>query len=334
LRDALRSYADELRIGKGISFAVRMGLNSGEVVVGKIGDDLRMDYTALGHTANLAARMEQIAEPGKIYLAEATAELCQGVFTVRDVGRHEVKGLSQPVSVFELEGVGRVRTRFDVSRARGFSKFVGRTSEMAALESALEQAIAGNAQVVGVVAEPGVGKSRLCHEFLERCRAREVPIYAAHGIPHGKSVPFLPMLDYLRTVFGITDQDSPEAARRKIAGLLLLPDESFREALPMLFDVLGIADPELPAPRMDPEARQRQLFTVIKRITQANGRRAAAVTLFEDLHWFDDVSNAFLEQLVDALPGTKCLRVVTFPPDYPAHSIKNSYSHHLPLLPS
>jgi class 3 adenylate cyclase len=109
LRDALRRYADELRIAKGISFAVRMGLNSGEVVVGKIGDDLRMDYTALGHTANLAARMEQIAEPRRIYLAEATAQTCQGFFALRDLGRHEVRGLSEPVGVFELEGVGLMK---------------------------------------------------------------------------------------------------------------------------------------------------------------------------------------------------------------------------------
>ena len=222
LRDALRRYADELRIGKGINFAVRMGLNSGEVVVGKIGDDLRMDYTALGHTANLAARMEQIAEPGRIYLAEATAQMCQGFFALRDLGRHEVRGLSQPVGVFELEGVGRMRTRLDVSRARGFSKFVGRQSEMAALEAALERAIAGNAQVVGVVAEPGTGKSRLCYEFAERCRAREIPVYEAHGVAHGKAVPLLPILEFLRGYFGITEHDTARAARDKIAGRMVL----------------------------------------------------------------------------------------------------------------
>ena len=162
LRDALHRYGDELRIGKGINFAVRMGLNSGEVVVGRIGDDLRMDYTALGNTANLAARMEQIAAPGRIYLAEATAQIGQGFFALRNLGRHEVRGLSQPVGVFELEGVGRMRTRLDVSRARGFTKFVGRHSEMAALEAALARATVGSAQVVGIVGEPGLGKSRLC----------------------------------------------------------------------------------------------------------------------------------------------------------------------------
>ena len=216
LRDALRRYADELRIGKGISFSVRMGLNSGEVVVGKIGDDLRMDYTALGHTANLAARMEQIAEPGRIYLAEATAKIVPGVLrATRSRDAHEVRGLSQPVGVFELEGVGRVRTRLEVSRARGFTKFVGRQSEMAALEAALEQAIAGNAQVVGVVAEPGTGKSRLCYEFAERCRAREIPVYEAHGVAHGKAVPLLPILEFFRGYFGITEHDAAKSGARQ-----------------------------------------------------------------------------------------------------------------------
>jgi class 3 adenylate cyclase len=145
LRDALRRYADELRIGKGISFSVRMGLNSGEVVVGKIGDDLRMDYTAQGHTVGLAQRMEQIADPGKALLTEHIAKIVSGYCLLRELGETRVKGLHDPLRVFELEGVGRMRTRLEVSHARGFSKFVGRQSEMAALETALERAIAGNA---------------------------------------------------------------------------------------------------------------------------------------------------------------------------------------------
>ena len=252
LRDALRRYADELRIGKGISFSVRMGLDSGEVVVGKIGDDLRMDYTALGHAANLAARMEQIAEPGRIYVAEATAQMCQGFFVLRDLGRHEVRGLSQPVGVFELEGVGRVRSRLEVSRARGFTKFVGRLSEMAVLEAALGQAIAGNAQVVGVVAEAGTGKSRLCYEFAERCRAREIKVYEGHGVAHGKAVSWSPILEFFRSYFGITEQDTAQAARDKIAGRMVLLDETLVEGLPLLFDFLGVPDPERQAPPLGP----------------------------------------------------------------------------------
>jgi class 3 adenylate cyclase len=164
LRDALRRYADELRIGKGISFAVRMGLNSREVVVGKIGDDLRMDYTALGHTANLGVRMEQIAAPDRAYLTEHTAKLVEGQFALHDLGKLTVKGVKEPLRVYELQGPGRLRTRLEVSRARGFSKFVGRAGEMASLEAALSGALEGRGQVVGVVAEAGVGKSRLWYE--------------------------------------------------------------------------------------------------------------------------------------------------------------------------
>jgi class 3 adenylate cyclase/tetratricopeptide (TPR) repeat protein len=333
LQDDLRRYANELRVERGVSFSVRMGLNSGEVVVGKIGDDLRMDYTALGHTASLGARMEQIAEPGKTYLTEHTARLVEGMFALHDFGKLPVKGVKEPVRVYELQGLGRLRTRLEVSRARGFSKFVGRQSEMAVLEMALEQAISGNAQVVGIVAEPGVGKSRLCHEFLERCRARGLQTFETHGVPYRKATPFLPMLEFMRSFFGITDQDNPQAARQKIAGGLLLLDESFREALPLIFDFLGVPDPEQPTARMDPEARQRQLYTMVKRITQIRGRRVPAVTLFEDLHWFDGGSDALLEQLVEALPGTQYLRVVNFRPEYQARWMQKSYYQRLALLP-
>jgi class 3 adenylate cyclase len=255
LREALRRYADELRIGKGISFSMRMGLNSGDVVVGKIGDDLRMDYTALGHAANVAARMEQIAAADSTYLSEYTAKLVPGYFQLRDLGETRIKGLNDPLHVFELDAVGRVHSRLDVSGARGFTKFVGRQSEVAALEAALERAIAGNAQVVGVVAEAGTGKSRLCYEFAERCRARQIPVYEAHGVAHGKAVPLLPVLEFWRAYFGITEHDTARAARDKIAGRMLLLDETLVEGLPIMFDFLGVPDPERPAPPLGPEAR-------------------------------------------------------------------------------
>jgi predicted ATPase len=198
--------------------------------------------------------------------------------------------------------VGRVRTRLEVSHARGFSKFVGRHNEMAVLEMALERAIAGNAEVVGIVGEPGVGKSRLCFEFLERCRARGLAIYEAHGVPYGKSLPLLPMLELFRSFFGIREQDAPQAAREKIAGRFLLLDESLREVLPLIFDLLGVSDPERPSPAMDPESRQRQLAAIVKRVTHMWGRRQPAVMFLEDLHWFDGGSEGFLEPIVEALP--------------------------------
>src|SRR5947199_1229184 len=168
LQEAVRGYADELRRRRSLNFSVRMGLNSGEVVVGRIGDDLRMDYTAQGHTVGLAQRMEQLAEVGRVYLTEHTAALVAGFFRLRDLGAFTLKGVREPIRAHELEGAGTHRTRLDVSRARGFSRLVGRQEETATLEAALAHALDGQGQVVGVVGEPGVGKSRLCHELVER----------------------------------------------------------------------------------------------------------------------------------------------------------------------
>jgi class 3 adenylate cyclase len=207
LRDALREHADELRVQRGLSFSVRMGLNSGEVVVGKIGDDLRMDYTAQGHTVGLAARMQQLAEPGKALLAGRTIERAEGYFALRDLGETQVTGVEAPVRVAELEGVGRMRTRFDRSRARGLSRFVGRDEELDRLEAALARSLAGDGQVVGVVAEAGAGKSRLCHELAERCRARGIVVRSGAGVPHGRSLPLEPLLEFYREIYGIAPED-------------------------------------------------------------------------------------------------------------------------------
>jgi class 3 adenylate cyclase/tetratricopeptide (TPR) repeat protein len=333
LRDELRGYAEELKRTRGLSFLVRMGLNSGEVVVGKIGDDLRMDYTAQGQIVGLAARMEQLASPGSAYLTEHTAKLVSGFFQIRDLGSFEIKGLRDAVRVHELEGVGRLRTRLDVSRTRGFSKFVGRNTEMAALEAALERAIAGNVQVLGVVAEAGTGKSRLCYEFVERCRAREIPVYEAHGVAHGKAVSLLPILEFFRSYFGITEHDTARAARDKIAGRMLLLDETLTEGLPLVFDFLGVADPERPSPPLGPEARQRQFLDLIRRLSSARSAREPAVHLYEDLHWFDRASDELLESLVEIAPGNRTLVLVNFRPEYHAGWMQRSYYHQLPLLP-
>jgi class 3 adenylate cyclase/tetratricopeptide (TPR) repeat protein len=329
----LRRHADELRVARGLNFAVRLGLNSGEVVVGKIGDDLRMDYTAQGHTVGLAARMEQIAAPDRAYLTEHTAKLVSGYFTLRDLGPTRVKGVAEPLGVYELEGAGPLKTRLEVSRRRGFSRFVGRTTEMATLEAALERALAGRGQVVGVVAEPGVGKSRLCHEFLEGCRARGLITYEAHGVAHGKAIPFLAILELFRSFFGITDRDRPDAAREKIAGRLLLLDESFRAELPMVFGFLGVPDLERPAPPPNPEDGQRRMFGLVKRVLEARGQREATVTLLDDLHWFDAASDAFLEPIVDTLAATRGLLLVNFRPEYRAGWMQKSYYQQLPLAP-
>jgi class 3 adenylate cyclase/tetratricopeptide (TPR) repeat protein len=333
LRESLRAYADELRRTRGLNFSVRMGLNSGDVVVGQIGDDLRMDYTAQGHTVGLAQRTEQLAEAGRTYLTEHTAALVGGYFRLRDLGAFTLKGVRRPVHIHELEGAGASRTRLDVARARGFSRFVGRADEMAAVEAAMARAFDGHGGVIGVVGEAGVGKSRLCHEVTERARARGVRVHSAHCVAHGKMVPFLPVLELMRDFFGITEQDGDEAARRKIAGTLLLLDQALWDALPLFFDFLGVADPADPPLRMEPEARQRRLFAIVKQIGQARSRREPALLLLEDLHWIDAGSAPFVETLVDAVAGTRTLLLVTFRPEYQAGWMQNSHYLQLPLLP-
>jgi class 3 adenylate cyclase/tetratricopeptide (TPR) repeat protein len=332
LRDAVRAYAGEVRGRHGVPFGVRIGLNSGDVVVGKIGDDVRMDYTAQGHTVGLAQRMEAMAESGRICLSEHTARLVEGYFELQDLGRTKVKGSAEPVGLYELEGVGSFLSRLDRSRARGLSTFVGRDRDMAVLEAALERARVGG-QVVGVVAEAGTGKSRLCAEFLDGCRARGIPILEGRGVAHGKSIPMLPILELWRAFYEITESDSPEATRAKIAGRLLLMDESYREALPSIFDVFGVPDPTNPSPALDPEQRQKRVHGVVKRILHDPAYQGARVILLKDLHWFDGASDAFLETAVESVPATRDLWLVNFRPEYQARWMQRSYYQHLPLQP-
>jgi len=334
LRDELARYATEVKREHGVGFSTRMGINSGTVIVGKIGDDLRMDYTAQGHTVGLAQRMEALASPDTCYLSAATAEIVQGYLELEDLGEFHVKGASAPTHVHRLVGAGNITTRLDVSRARGLTRFVGRDDDMTTLETALAQAQAGNGQVVGVVAAAGTGKSRLCYEFAQRCRARGLIVNEGHALAHGKNIPYLPMLEVFRAYLGIADGDSDTTVRDKIAGRLLLLDEGFRDALPVIFEFHGVLDPEHPAPRMDPEAKQRQVFAVIRRVIQDPRVAADRVfALIEDLHWFDPASEALLAQWVDAIAGTSSFLVVNFRPDYRAEWMQKSYYRQLPLAP-
>ncbi len=315
--DDVAEYAAELRRGPGLNFSTRIGINSGEVVAGAIGSDGEGEYTAIGHTVGLAQRMEALAEPGTAYVTESTAALAAGFLELRELGAFEIKGASRPVEVFELAGVGTARSRLDLSRERGFTRFVGRDEEMAALEEALGQAEAAVGAVVGIVAEAGVGKSRISHEFSERCRGRGIEVFEAQGQSHGRSIPLMPVLQMLRAYFGIGDRDPERIAREKIAGRALLLDPEFAEELPLVFDFLGVPDPDRPVAQMSPEARRRALGRIVCRLINAPQRRHTVVLVVEDLHWLDEASNAMLAELVESVAGTNTLAVVNFRPEYP-----------------
>jgi class 3 adenylate cyclase len=314
--DDVSEYAAELRRRLGLNFSTRIGINSGEVVAGAIGEGRDSEYTAIGHTVGLAQRMEALAEPGKAYLTESTAELARGFLDLRDLGEFEIKGASRPVGVFELTGVGAARSRLDLAQERGFSRFVGRTEEMALLLGALERAQAGEGGGVALVAEPGVGKSRLSHEFVQRCRDQGAEVFEAQAQAHGTAVPFMPVLQMLRSFFGIGDGEPDQVAREKIAGRALLLDPGFNDDLPLLFDFLGVPDPDRPVAQMSAEARQRALAGTVCRLVNAPRRRKTLVLVIEDLHWIDEGSNAMLNQLAEGIKGTNTLALVNFRPEY------------------
>ncbi|HXC53492.1 MAG TPA: adenylate/guanylate cyclase domain-containing protein [Candidatus Limnocylindrales bacterium] len=316
LLDELARYSDQLRRVEGLNFSVRLGINSGEVVIGQINEDLRMDYTAQGHTVGLASRMEQLAAPNKCYLSANTAALVGDYFELRDLGEFRVKGVSEPLHVHELQGVGRHRTRLDVSRSRGLSRFVGREDELKRIEAALESTRNKNPRVVGIVAEPGAGKSRLCYEFVQKATRAGITVLTGHCVPHGAMIPFQPVLEVLRAYFAIEENDSPQTAREKIAGRMLLVDDAMRTHLPLVFDFLGVPDPERPVPPMDPEPRRRMLYAALRRTLRCSDAKDPAVMLIEDMHWIDGASLAFFGDMIKVLPETSEMLLMNYRPEF------------------
>jgi class 3 adenylate cyclase len=333
LREQLRLYAQQLKRQHGLTFAVRMGLNSGEVVVGSIGDDMRMDYTAQGHTVGLAARMQQIAAAGEIYLTAHSAALVSSFFELAPIGRVRVKGVRAPVRTYTLVGTGPVRTRLEASRARGFTRFVGRADEIAILDGALSRAAVGYGQVVGVAGAAGVGKSRLCQEVVDRWRAEGLVVAETHCPAHGKSLPYAALLDLLRSVFAITPDESAAASRRRVRTHLRRLRRALEEELPLVLDFLELPDPKHPAPPIDAAARRERLSVFVRRLVQTQSATAPTVLLIDDAHWIDAESDTVLAQLVEAVAWTRTLLLLNFRPDYTAAWMNAPHYRQLPLAP-
>ena len=314
----LGALARDVRGERGLEFAVRMGLNSGEVVVGRIGDDLRMDYTAQGHVVGLAARVQQLAPPGGVVVTAQTARLAAGFFDFDDRGEQRLKGASAPVRVFALRGPGRIRSRFDRSRARGFSRFVGREPELARLEGALGEARSGRPGVVLVSAEPGAGKSRLGHELVER--ADGVAVHYARALSHGRGLPFHVLLALARSVFEVDEGARPSEIRDAVARSLgrASSDPIARD---LWLDVLGVSDHASAASGLDPDARRARLVRSLLDLLCTRARREPTLLWIEDLHWLDPASEAALALLVEQLlapqsAGSLILLLATTRPEY------------------
>src|SRR5262249_3106948 len=240
MQETIRRYSEEVRRAYGIEVQIRVGLNSGEVVVRAIGNDLHMDYSAIGQTTHLAARMEQLAPPGSIRLTAETLRLAEGWVQVTPLGLVPVKGLSGPVEICELVGAGPARTRLQAFAARGLTPFVGRQAELTALYQALEQAGARHGQVVAIIGEPGVGKTRLFHEFAHASRPQGWLLLESSSTSYGKATPYLPVIDLLKAYFQIEDRDDGRRMREKLTGRLFTLDPALGTTLPAFLALLEV----------------------------------------------------------------------------------------------
>jgi predicted ATPase/class 3 adenylate cyclase len=316
VQEAIRRYNEAVRRAHGITVQIRVGLNSGEVIVRAIGNDLHMDYSAIGQTTHLAARMEQLATPGSILLAAETLRLAEGFIQVNALGLIPVKGLAEPVEVFELVGVTSVRRRLQATAVRGLTRFVGRETELAVLTQALERAGTGHGQVVAIVGEAGVGKSRLVYECLHSHRTQGWRVLEAASVSYGKATPYLPVIDLLKRYAQVDDSDDTRTMRAKVTGHVLTLDDTLQETLPALLSLLGALPEDSPFWHLEPPQRRQGTLEALQRLLLRESQVQPLLLVFEDLHWIDSETQALLDRLVERLPTTQLLLLVNYRPEY------------------
>ncbi len=318
MQEEMRRYADTLRTKGYPPLLMRVGINTGEVVLRSIRkDDLHADYVPVGHSTNLAARMEQLAAPGSILVTAYTHKLTDGYFAFKDLGKAQIKGVETPVSIYELLGAGPLRTKLQVAARRGLTRFVGRQSEMDQLHHALIQTKAGHGQIVGVMGEPGLGKSRLFYEFKLLSQSGCL-VLEAYSVSHGKATAYLPVIELLKSYFRIESPDDERTRREKVTGKVLTLDRSLEDTLPYLFALLGIEEQPSPLQQMDGQIRRRRTFEALKKLFLRESLNQPLILIFEDLHWIDGETQGFLDVLSESVASARLLLLNQLPPGIPA----------------
>jgi class 3 adenylate cyclase/tetratricopeptide (TPR) repeat protein len=309
-------FADEIQRGGGTPVQIRVGLNSGEVVVRAISSDLHMDYTAIGQTTHLAARMEQMAKPGSALVTGDTLKLAEGFVQVKPLGAVPVKGLDIPVPVYELTGIVPARSRLQARAGRGLTRFVGRDGELKQLAQALERAAAGYGQAVAIVGEAGVGKSRLVWEFTRSHHTHGWLVLDSGSVSYGKATPYLPVIELLKAYCRIQERDDARAIRERVAGKLLMLDRTLEPLLTPLLTLLDVpvTDPAWDA--LDPAQRRQRTLDAVKRVILRESQVQPLLVIFEDLHWIDTETQALLDNLMESLPTARVLLLVNYRPEY------------------
>ncbi len=316
MQTAMRAYTEEVRRTRGLELRMRVGLNSGEVVVRAIGNDLHMDYSAVGETTVLAASMEQTATPGSSRLTAATLRLVESLVRVNALGPIPVKGLTEPVEVFELIGASPLRRRLQAAAARGLTRFVGRQHELDALHQALAQAEAGHGQVVALVGEAGVGKSRLAYEFVHAHPTQGWLVLESASVSSGKATPYFPVLDLLKRYCHLEEQDDPRTVRAKVTGQVLTLDEALQDTLPAQLSLLEVLPDDSPFRTLDPAQRRQRTLEALKRVLLRESQVQPLLLVCEDLHWIDTETQALLDRMIESLPTAPLLLLVNYRPEY------------------
>jgi class 3 adenylate cyclase/tetratricopeptide (TPR) repeat protein len=316
MQEMVKQHAESARRQNDVPIHIRVGLNSGEVVVRHIGSDLQMHYTAVGQATHLAARMAQLAVPGSVLATADTLRLVAGYVQIKPLGLVTVKDLGEPVEAYEVTERGEVRSPFQAAAARGFSRFVGRDTELAQLHRALEQAQQGRGQVAAVVGEPGVGKSRLVFELVRSHHAEGWLVLEARPVSYGKATSYLPVIDLLKGYFRISDRDTHRDVLEKVTARILALDRALETTLPALLALLDVPFEDPQWQGLDPPQRRQRIVDAVKRLVLRETRTQPLLLVVEDLHWIDTETQAFLDSLVESLPAAPLLLLVDYRPEY------------------
>ena len=333
MQDSVRAYAADVRRSHAAVVKIRVGLNSGAVVVRAIGSDLHMDYAAVGQTTHLAARMVQLADPGAVVMTSDTLALSEGYVEVKALGPVPVKGLAHPVEIYEVMGAGPARTRLQAAARRGLTRFVGRDVELGRLRSLQQLAAAGQGQVAAIVGEAGVGKSRLVYEFTHSHRLQGWLVLESASVSYGKATSYWPVIDLLKGYFRIQTRDDVREIREKVTGKLLTLDESLKPTLPALLALLGAPVDDAPWRALDPRERRRRTLEAVRRLVLREAREQPLLLIFEDLHWIDGETQAVLDDLVESLGAARLLLLVNYRTEYRHRWADRPYVSQLALDP-
>jgi class 3 adenylate cyclase/tetratricopeptide (TPR) repeat protein len=315
MQETVGEYSDNVQRSHGMPVTIRVGLNSGDMLVRAIGNDLHMDYAVVGQTVNLAARMEQIAKPGSVLITANTLQLAEGYISVRSLGPVPVKGFTEPLQIYEVAGVGPARTRLQAALGRGLTRFIGRDLELDHLRRAQQLASGGLGQVVAIVGEAGVGKSRLLHEFVHSHRVTDWLFLEAGSVSYGQATPYLPVVELLKQYFKISENDNRRSIHEKVTGKILTLDASLSDAVSPVLDLLEALEDGHPF-RSDPVQHRQETYQAITRLLVRESRVQPLIIIFEDLHWYDTLSLGLLNALVTGATGARLLLAFTCRPDF------------------